>query len=68
MNAQLDRKTSLLKLVLFFSLLLVLLSLYGLMQSKSNLDVLSAIWLSILGIYIEIFVLAYKCLSEGKSD
>ncbi len=66
MSAQTDEGKLSLKLILFFSLFLVALSLYGLMQGKSDLDMLGAILIGILGIYLELFVIAYRYLSEEK--
>ncbi len=66
MSAQTNKRILFLKLILFFSFFLVALSLYGFIQGKSDLDLLGAILLSIFGIYLELFVIAYRYLSEEK--
>jgi len=61
-----NAKTAYLMLILYFSVFWVILSIYGLVQSSTYLGMLGAFWFILLGIYLELFVIAYKYLSENE--
>jgi len=64
-----NTKTTYLMLILYFSVFWVILSIYGLVQSSTYLGMLGTLWFILLGIYLELFVIAYKYLSEdGKEN
>lgn len=62
MSTQKDQASPSLKMPLILSLVIILMSVYVVSKSSSSLDMLGAIYLVAVAIYMELFVIAYKGL------